>query len=136
MTRRFAFLRFRAGVNWQRVNPTLLVRMNRLGMYLNKIITITSGARGIPGHPNTGASGSHHVPSNNPSGMGEAVDAYIGDKALGSVVSSNMAARFGLFSGNRPGFYKGKPDPEHFETLERRGMKPPKGAPQDQPQTQ
>jgi hypothetical protein len=130
MARRYAFLRFRAGVDWRDVNPTLLVRMNRLAMYLNEVITITSGARTPQG--NTGAPHSHHVPQNNPSGKGEAVDAYVGDKPLGSVVSIRTAQRFGLFSGNRPGFYKGKPDPEHFETLERRGMKAPKGLPPDQ----
>lgn len=134
MARRYAFLRFRSDVDWRDVNPTLLVRMNRLAMYLHKVITITSGARTPQG--NTGAPGSHHVPENNPSGKGEAVDAYIGDKPLGKVVSNKTAARFGLFSGNQPGFYKGKPDPEHFETLERRGMKPPKGMPPDRPPAQ
>lgn len=132
MARRYAFLRFRAGVDWRDVNPTLLVRMNRLAMYLHEVITITSGARTPQG--NTGAPHSHHVPQNNPSGKGEAVDAYVGDKPLGSVVSIRTAQRFGLYSGNRPGFYNGKPDPEHFETLERRGMKAPKGMPTDSQQ--
>jgi hypothetical protein len=120
--RQYRFLSFQPGVDWQHVNPVLLYRMNRLGMALGKVITITSGARGVPGHPNTGAPGSHHVPGHNPSGKGEAVDAYVGSKPLGSVISNRMAAKYGLYSGNRPGFYKGKPDPEHFETLERRGV--------------
>jgi len=132
-TRRYAFLRFRADVDWRDVNPTLLLRVNRLGMALHKIITIVSGARGVPGHANMGASGSHHVPSNNPSGMGEAVDAYIGDKPLASVVKEKTLAKYGLYSGNRPGFYQGKPDPEHIETLERRTGKGPTGSPPEAP---
>ena len=123
MARQYSFVRFAAGVDWKDVDPTLLVRLNRLGMALRQVITVVSGARGVVGHPNSGVQGSHHVPSNNPSGMGEAVDAYIGKRPLGAAVKEQTLAKYGLYSGNRPGFYQGKPDPEHIETLERRGQK-------------
>lgn len=116
--RKYHFLEFRPGVDWRHVNPVLLQRLNRLGADKNEIITITSGAR--TRQNNTGARGSHHVPENNPSGIGEAVDAYIGRRPLASVVRERVLKRYGLYSGNRPGFYQGRPDPEHIETLERR----------------
>jgi hypothetical protein len=121
MPRQYSFLQFRPGVDWQHVNPVLLARLNRLGSRLRKVITIVSGAR-TPEN-NMGVSGSHHIPGNNPSGIGEAVDAYIGKKALANAVSESTLKKYGLYSGNRPGFYKGQPDPEHIETLERRGFK-------------
>lgn len=118
--RRWQFLRFRPGVDYRHVNPVLLNRLNRLAMKLGQTIDIVSGARTVGN--NTGASGSHHIPGNNPSGRGEAVDAYLNGRALASVVKEKTLARYGLYSGNRPGFYKGAPDPEHIETLERRGF--------------
>lgn len=109
----------------------LLARLDRLARALRKTITIVSGARTRAN--NMGVSGSHHIPGNNPSGMGEAVDAYIGKTALASAVKERTLAKYGLYSGNRPGFYKGAPDPEHIETLERRGGKYKGGPPAQAP---
>ena len=101
----------RPDVDWRHVNPILLRQLNALGRYLKKVIVIFSGYRsdaysqkvgGFAGDPHT-----RHI----------AVDATIGGKPIGNVVSRKLFDQFGLRTGNQPNFYHGKPDPSHVDLV-------------------
>jgi hypothetical protein len=101
----------RRDVDWRHVSPILLRQLNALGRAVGKVIVIFSGYRsdsysaahgGFAGDPHT-----HHI----------AVDATIGGRPIGAVVSAKMFKEFGLRSGNQPNFYKGKADPSHVDLV-------------------
>jgi hypothetical protein len=101
----------RTDVDWRHVNPVLLRQLNAIGKQLGKVIVIFSGYRsdrysaavgGFAGDPHT-----RHM----------AVDATIGGKPIGQVVSAKIFKQYGLRSGNVPNFYHGKPDPEHVDLV-------------------
>ena len=101
----------RKDVDWRHVSPVLLRQLNALGRQIGKVIVLFSGYRsdrysaavgGFAGDPHT-----RHI----------AVDATLGGKPIGSVVSPKLFKQFGLRSGNQPNFYHGKPDPEHVDLV-------------------
>ena len=119
----YPFLVAGSGVNWQDVSPDLLGSLNRLGMKLGKLVTLTSGYRsdaeqvaiyqsGVrpAAKPESlGGGGSNHS-------RGLAVDALIDGKPVGSAVSPQLLAKVGLRS------LKDINDPVHIELL--KGGKP------------
>lgn len=101
----------RRDVDWRHVSPILLRQLNALGRELGKIIVIFSGYRsdrysekvgGFAGDPHT-----RHI----------AVDATIGGKPIGQVVSPRLFYKYSLRSGNQPNFYRGKRDPSHVDLV-------------------
>lgn len=105
----FSNIRFDPGVDWQHVNPSFLDKINQVAAAHGVTVTVNSGYRsnaksaavgGFAGDPHT---------------RGIAVDAYINGKPIGQVIPPDVWAKFGITSGNVPGFYNGAPDPEHLQ---------------------
>lgn len=92
------------------VDPKLLKDLEEVGEQLGEKLTIVSGYRtdsysiqvgGFAGDPHT---------------RGIAADVYVGSRPIGSVPDALQDAEaVGLVSGAQPGFYNGKPDPEHVQ---------------------
>lgn len=107
--RGYSNLRFRAGVNWQKVDPKLLQAINKIAREKNFTVDIVSGWRSSAHSQAVGGfAGDPHT-------RGIAVDAYVNGRPIGAVVSPAEWQSVGVESGNVPGFYKGKPDPEHLQ---------------------
>ena len=127
--RGYSNLRFRAGVNWQKVDPKLLQAINRIAREKHFIVDIVSGWR----------SSAHSVAvggfANDPHTRGIAVDAYVNGRPIGQVVSSAEWASVGIESGNTPNFYKGKPDPEHLQLDDTSGYAVQKATASRQPRS-
>jgi hypothetical protein len=101
--RSFHFLNVNAGVDWQHVNPRLLVFMNSLGKSLNEVITITSGFRSHSKQrelyyslkaqdPNAVVA----QPGHSMHETGNAVDALVRGQPIGDVVPESVFAKYGF----------------------------------------
>jgi D-alanyl-D-alanine carboxypeptidase len=115
--RAFPFLRFREGVNWQKVNPLLLAALNRLARSIGKTITVNSGYRSYEEQARLYAeyqrgerAGPVAPPGKSRHQAGEAVDASIDGVSIGKVVDARTLKRFGLATPV-PG------DPPHVELI-------------------
>lgn len=104
-------LHFSGHVDFQHVNPRLLDAINKEAKKLGGVVNIISGYRsneysdkvgGFKGDPHT---------------KGLAIDAYINGHPIGEVIPPEVWAKYGIRSGNTPGFYKGKTDPEHLDLI-------------------
>jgi hypothetical protein len=87
----------------------LLSKINAEAKRRGQTVDIISGYR--PKDYNRkigGAKNSNHT-------RAQAVDAYVGGAPIGEVWDAATFKRLGLRSGNQPGFFKGKPDPEHVD---------------------
>lgn len=102
MARRYAFLRFAPGIDWKDVSPRLLADVNRLGMRLGKVITITSGYRTYAEQQalyNAWKAGRGNIAAKPGTSMHEsglAVDATIDGTPIARAVSARTLSRFGL----------------------------------------
>ena len=102
MARRYAFLRFNGGIDWHDVDPKLLAAVNRLGMRLGKVITITSGYRSYQQQAalydayRAGRGNIAAPPGRSAHESGLAVDAVIDGKPIADTVAARTLARFGL----------------------------------------
>ena len=101
----------RQGIDWQHVSPTLLQKLNAIGRDMHKIVVIYSGYRSNAYSAQVGGfAGDPHT-------HGIAIDAYMNGQEIGDVVPARLFAKYGLRSGNQPGFYHGKPDPGHVDVV-------------------
>lgn len=107
--RKYPLLRFTSNVDWVHVDPSLLFKLSLLAAQNNKIITVFSGYR------NDKYSAAHGGFAGDPHTRHIAVDAMIGNKPIGNVISASQFAAAGLITGNQPNFYKGKRDPSHVQ---------------------
>lgn len=107
----YSNLKFASHADWQHINPRLLRSINSLAAQHGMVVDIISGYRsndyssrvgGFKGDPHT---------------KGLAVDAYINGRPIGDVFGANVWKQFNIRSGNVPGFYNGKPDPEHLDLI-------------------
>jgi hypothetical protein len=114
--RSYHFLNVNAGVDWQHVNPRLLVFMNSLGKSLNEVITITSGFRSHAKQREL----YYSLKAQNPNAVvaqpghsmhetGNAVDALVRGQPIGDVVPESVFAKYGFKSLASIG------DPVHVE---------------------
>ena len=104
-------LHFAGHVDFQHVNPRLLQALDKEASKLGQVITVISGYRSNAYSSRVGGfAGDPHT-------RGLAVDAYVGGHPIGDVVPPEVWAKYGIRSGNTPGFYKGKPDPEHLDLV-------------------
>lgn len=104
-------LQFAGHVDFKHVNPRLLDALDKQAKRLGGVITVISGYRSNDySAKNGGFAGDPHS-------KGLAVDAYYHGHPIGEVVSPDVWAKYGIRSGNTPGFYKGKPDPEHLDLM-------------------
>jgi len=101
----------RRDVDWRHVSPILLRQLNALGRAVGKVIVIFSGYR------SSAYSAAHGGFAGDPHTRHIAVDATIGGKPIGTVISAKMFKQFGLRTGNQPNFYKGKTDPSHVDLV-------------------
>lgn len=102
-------LRAQSQVDWQHVNPRLLSILQKEAEKRGVVIVLNSGYRSTEYNTKIGgATGSNHR-------QGLAVDAYINGHPIGDVITPDEWAKHGVRSGNTPGFFKGKPDPEHLD---------------------
>lgn len=104
-------LHFSGHVDFQHVNPRLLDALNKEAKKLGGVVNIISGYRS---NNYSAANGGF---KNDPHTRGLAVDAYINGHPIGEVVPPEVWAKYGIRSGNTPGFYKGKTDPEHLDLV-------------------
>lgn len=105
----YSNLHFASHVDFQHVNPRLLQAINKVAAKQGVIAEITSGYRSNSYSPRVGGfAGDPHT-------KGLAVDAYIGGHPIGEVLGPETWQKLGIVSGAVPGFYKGKPDPEHLQ---------------------
>lgn len=110
-TNPYSNIQFAGHVDWQHVNPRLLDSINREAKKRNAVATVISGYRSNDySVANGGFKGDPHT-------KGLAVDAYINGHPIGDVISPDEWSKYGVRSGNTPGFYKGKPDPEHLDLI-------------------
>lgn len=107
--RLYPFLSFDPGVDWQHVNPQLLQALNRLAAQKGVVVDVNSGYR-TPAH--SVAVGGF---ADDPHTRGIAVDAYVDGRPVGKVFTAAQFKAAGLVTGNQPGFFNGKPDPEHVQ---------------------
>jgi hypothetical protein len=98
----YPHLSFRPGVDWQGESQGFLARLEQAAAAAGVTLDVFSGRR--PASYNSGIQNDPHV-------RGVAVDAYVGGQPAGQVLSQSLLGRFGLESGNRPGFYKDAADP-------------------------
>jgi hypothetical protein len=104
-------LHFSGHVDFQHVNPRLLDALNKEAKKLGGVVNVISGYRSNDySAKNGGFRGDPHS-------KGLAVDAYINGHPIGEVVPPEVWAKYGIRSGNTPGFYKGKTDPEHLDLI-------------------
>jgi hypothetical protein len=105
VARRYSFLQFQSDVDWKHVNRSLLTRLNRLGMALHKVITVTSGyrtnveqARLYARYVASGYDNRYIAakPGQSMHNKGLAVDAVIDGTPLSSAVSSRQLKKYGL----------------------------------------
>jgi hypothetical protein len=105
LPRHYSFLSFQSGVDWRDVSSKLLINLNRLGMGLHKVITVTSGYRTVAEqaalyekYKNSGFDNRYIAakPGQSMHNQGLAVDAVIDGRALSSVVSSRTLKKYGL----------------------------------------
>ena len=104
-------LKFANHVDWTHVNPRLLDALQREAKKLHGHITIISGYRSNKYSQRVGGF------AGDPHSKGLAVDAYIDGHPIGDVIGPEQWAKLGIRSGNTPGFYHGKPDPEHLDLV-------------------
>lgn len=104
-------LHFAGHVDFQHVNPRLLDALNKEGKKLGGVVTVISGYRSNDYSARVGGF------AGDPHSKGLAVDAYVNGHPIGEVVGPEVWAKYGIRSGNTPGFYKGKPDPEHLDLM-------------------
>ena len=104
-------LQFAGHVDFKHVNPRLLDALNKEAKKLGGVISVISGYRSNDYSQRTGGF------AGDPHSKGLAVDAYIHGHPIGEVVGPEVWAKYGIRSGNTPGFYKGKPDPEHLDLM-------------------
>lgn len=107
-------LRPHAGVDLNGVDPSLLSRLYQLALVIGKPIDITSGYRTPQHSVDVGGF------ANDPHTQGIAVDATIAGRPIGDVLPSSTLRKFGLLSGNQPGFDPNIPggrDPVHVQLL-------------------
>lgn len=102
---------FASHVDWQHVNPRLLAAINAEAKKLHMKATVISGYRSNKYSQKVGGF------AGDPHSRGIAVDAYIGGHPIGEVVPPDVWQKLGIRSGNTPGFYKGKTDPEHLDLV-------------------
>jgi D-alanyl-D-alanine carboxypeptidase len=119
--RSYPFLRFRSGVNWQKVNPALLAALNRLARSIGRTITVNSGYRSYEEQARLYAeykagtrAGPVAPPGRSKHQAGEAVDASIDGESIGNVVDARTLRRFGLATPVAG-------DPPHVELVGSRG---------------
>lgn len=98
-------------VDWEHVNPRLLQVLSKQAQKHGIVIVLNSGYR------DNAYSVAHGGFANDPHTHGTAVDAYVNGHPIGDVISPEEWAKLGVRSGNTPGFYKGKPDPEHLDLM-------------------
>lgn len=108
-SRAYPLLRFAANVDWQHVNPALLQALNQLAAQKHVVVDVFSGYR------SDAYSAAHGGFAGDPHTHGVAVDATVNGKPAGAFFSAAALKQVGLFSGNQPNFYKGKPDPSHIQ---------------------
>jgi hypothetical protein len=113
-------LHFAGHVDFKHVNPRLLDALNKEATKLGAKITVISGYRSNDYSSRVGGF------KGDPHSKGLAVDAYIHGHPIGEVVAPEVWAKYGIRSGNTPGFYKGKPDPEHLDLMGVPVKSPPK----------
>lgn len=100
-----------SNVDWQHVNPRLLQVINDAAAKRGTIAVLNSGYRSDQYSPTVGGfKGDPHT-------QGVAVDAYINGHPIADVIPPEEWAKAGVRSGNTPGFFKGKPDPEHLDLV-------------------
>lgn len=113
----YPFLRFQQGVNWRKVNSTLLSKLNQLGRARRQVITVTSGWRSVEHqarlyqrYVDSGFDIRYIAapPGRSNHNHGEAVDATIDGVAVAVAVGSAWLKRFGLAAPV-------KGDPVHVE---------------------
>jgi len=105
----YPHLTFQPHVDWQHINPVLLLNLERLAASRDIKIDVFSGYRD---NKYSAANGGF---SGDPHSQGRAVDANVNGRPIGDIVPLNVLARYGLIGGNQPNFYHGKPDPEHIQ---------------------
>jgi hypothetical protein len=98
-------------VDWEHVNPRLLKVINDQAAKMGGVAVLTSGYR------DNQYSAAHGGFANDPHTHGVAVDVYINGHPIGDVIPPEVWAKAGVRSGNTPGFYHGKPDPEHLDLI-------------------
>lgn len=91
------------------LSPLLLQALERIGEMLHSTVLIFSGYRTSAYSQAVGGF------AGDPHSRGIAVDAQVGGRPIGAVLSSAGYSALGLTSGNQPGFYKGGPDPSHVQ---------------------
>lgn len=104
-------LHFAGHVDFQHVSDRLLDIVNRVAKKKGYVVTVISGYRNAAYNKKVGgATGSKHQ-------NGLAIDAYINGHPIGEVIPPEEWAKYGVRSGNTPGFFKGRPDPEHLDLV-------------------
>ena len=107
----YANLSAQSQVDWSHINPRLLNVLQKVAQANNAVITLSSGYRSNQYSSKVGGfAGDPHT-------KGVAVDAYINGHPIGDVIPPETWAKYGVRSGNTPGFYHGKPDPEHLDLI-------------------
>lgn len=100
---------FDSHVDWVHIKPELLQKINMIARSRNETVEVFSGYRDSGYNRKVGgADNSAHT-------HGEAVDAYVNGKPIGEVWPASAFTAARLRSGNQPGFFHGKPDPEHVD---------------------
>lgn len=102
-------LRANPNVDWQGVSPVLLNFLESILERTGKRATITSGRRSEAYNRQVGgAQKSKHI-------RGLAVDAVVDGRPITLAVPEGYFDRYGIRSGNQPGFFRGQPDPVHVD---------------------
>jgi hypothetical protein len=109
LSQRYPNLVAQSQVDWHHINPRLLMILQKEAEKRGVHVVVISGYRSRDYNAKIGgAQQSNHT-------KGLAVDAYINGHPIGDVIPPEEWARLGVRSGNTPGFFKGKPDPEHLD---------------------
>ena len=106
----YSNIRFESWVDWQHVDPALLQKINSIARARGEVVDVFSGYRSPEYNKKVGGA------ENSAHKDGQAIDAYVGGKPIGEVWPKSVFEANGLRSGNQPGFFHGKPDPEHVDT--------------------
>jgi Transglycosylase SLT domain len=110
-TERYPNLQFSGHTDWEHVNPRLLKAVDAAAKKYHTRAVIISGYRSNKYSSSVGGF------AGDPHSRGVAVDAYINGHPIGDVIPPDEWAKLGIRSGNTPGFYKGKADPEHLDLV-------------------